>query len=137
MHNRCECKLAGYCNRHKMKKTQSMVDSCARNLDMFLHFERLSSGIVEPNIIQKASNFATSAANHAINGFKKVDDITYNDRLNICLSCPLYNSENKSCVKCGCFVEIKCKWSEQSCPENKWLAETNNEKEKKCNSCNK
>jgi hypothetical protein len=37
---------------------------------------------------------------------------------NICKVCSLY--ENGMCASCGCIVEVKVSYKNQSCPEGKW-----------------
>ena len=39
-------------------------------------------------------------------------------RLNICNSCPHY--KKPKCILCGCFMPIKTRIREISCPVNKW-----------------
>lgn len=134
MHNKCQCELAGYCERHKMNKTQSMVDSCKRNIDMFLHHERIAGNIQEPSITQKAINYASAEIKHTYNGRGEVSPEVYDYRMNICKSCPLFVESNKTCLKCGCYLETKCKWIEQECPEGKWKSELG-DTSGKCGSC--
>lgn len=50
----------------------------------------------------------------------KVDNDTYENRLNICKDCPhLYDG---MCKGCGCYVELRGVMKRNSCPYNKWLA---------------
>lgn len=43
-----------------------------------------------------------------------------NDRLSICKECPELIQMTKQCKKCGCFMELKVKLEEATCPLNKW-----------------
>lgn len=51
-----------------------------------------------------------------------VDTATAAHRLQICESCPLFNSENERCTHphCGCFAKIKTWLTAEKCPEGKW-----------------
>lgn len=48
------------------------------------------------------------------------NDKLYDDRLNVCKSCDKYDSEQKRCTECGCFIETKARIILDSCPLNKW-----------------
>jgi len=41
-------------------------------------------------------------------------------REEICNQCALYNKEAKRCRECGCFMEIKWKFTKSECPINMW-----------------
>jgi len=73
-----------------------------------------------PSIVKKIQNFATSVVNHISNGMIKVSDPIKEERMAICRACPLFNSSNKTCNKCGCFLEVKTSWASEKCPEGKW-----------------
>jgi hypothetical protein len=53
-------------------------------------------------------------------GLLVAEDI-YNERINICNSCP-FLTENKRCTKCGCFMEAKTRLKKTYCPIDKWSA---------------
>jgi hypothetical protein len=76
-----------------------------------------------PGLMRKALNFSKALADHARAGMKLVDDETYEKRLELCLLCP--ERAHDVCSKCGCPVDKKCSWAEQSCPADppKWGAE--------------
>ena len=136
MHNKCECVLAGYCNRHKMNKTQSMVDSCKRNPDMFLHFEMQANNIRTPNIIDKAVNYVAAEVKHTVTGRKEASEETFNKRLKICEECPLFDAVGVTCQHqdCGCYLKIKAKWDDSEYPVGKWEVNNGN-KQGPCKSC--
>lgn len=46
---------------------------------------------------------------------KRTDDITYRSRLECCGSCEFLNQG--TCVKCGCFVELRAAKKDMHCPE--------------------
>jgi hypothetical protein len=54
-------------------------------------------------------------------GLLVTEDI-YNERMNICNSCPFFIKESKRCTKCGCFMEAKTRLKKTYCPINKWGA---------------
>jgi hypothetical protein len=44
-------------------------------------------------------------------------------RLAVCHACDYYRPSDGTCggnTGCGCFVEIKAKWLDQSCPLDRW-----------------
>ena len=61
--------------------------------------------------------FATEVTEHVKGGMKTVDVITYKKRMKSCLDCESY-TESGQCGLCGCFMEVKAKWSSSSCPKN-------------------
>ena len=69
-----------------------------------------------PSLPQQAKNLGQAVISHAINGFKQADD--YENRIAICEGCERF--KNDKCLECGCFMKVKAKWAEQSCPINKW-----------------
>lgn len=49
-----------------------------------------------------------------------VDQEIAESRFDICKSCPEFFNMTKQCKKCGCFMAIKTKLEEASCPIGKW-----------------
>lgn len=43
-----------------------------------------------------------------------------NSRYSICLECPELLSITKQCKQCGCFMAMKTKLLEATCPLKKW-----------------
>jgi hypothetical protein len=41
-------------------------------------------------------------------------------RYAVCLECPELVGLTKQCKKCGCFMAIKVKFKDASCPLDKW-----------------
>ena len=55
----------------------------------------------------------------------KVSENTRNLRLATCRTCILPNGKKGmlptgNCKKCGCFVDLKTEYAEESCPIGKW-----------------
>lgn len=50
----------------------------------------------------------------------RVDNITYQERINICRECPELLKATFQCKKCGCLMKQKAKLVEASCPLMKW-----------------
>jgi hypothetical protein len=48
-------------------------------------------------------------------------DKVYNERLAICKGCEHYFKPTGTCTKCGCFMRVKAKLSNLSCPIKLWL----------------
>lgn len=44
----------------------------------------------------------------------------FQERYNICLSCPELIKITKQCKKCGCFMYAKTKLEKATCPVGKW-----------------
>jgi hypothetical protein len=42
------------------------------------------------------------------------------ERFNICASCPELIKATAQCKQCGCFMKVKVKLKEASCPLLKW-----------------
>lgn len=49
-----------------------------------------------------------------------IDRETSESRYEICKSCPELFELTKQCKKCGCFMALKTKMKEASCPIGKW-----------------
>jgi hypothetical protein len=114
----CKCSSAGWCERHGCFKTPSMFEKCRRSET---HFQAYEDGHV-PDTLRKVVNFGKAVANHLATGAAAVDDDTFSARLKCCQKCDLFDSETTSCLhrRCGCRLEIKARWKEQSCPLGLW-----------------
>jgi hypothetical protein len=82
----------------------------------------------KPGAIQKAANFATSAAKHVAAGMPQCSDAERERRFAICQGCEFY--DGSACSKCGCpvvresrFVS-KLSWANEKCPVGKWGPES-------------
>jgi hypothetical protein len=49
-----------------------------------------------------------------------VNEELFNERFNICKSCPELIELTKQCKQCGCFMSVKAKLELAQCPLNKW-----------------
>lgn len=76
-----------------------------------------------PSLAKKAVNISSSIVKYVTSGMRQVEEEKRKERFDICVSCDRYNSENKTCLECGCYVEIKTRWPQESCPLQKWGAE--------------
>lgn len=74
------------------------------------------------NLISKILHYGEAVINHAIDGFANVPEQVYNERLEVCLACPLM--VDKECGICGCPIVKKALWASESCPAqpSKWGA---------------
>jgi len=72
------------------------------------------------DVFTLAKNFGSSVVNHLADGMKKVDDVTFTKRIEICKSCDQYDANQNRCNNCGCFLNIKASWNSEKCPLNKW-----------------
>jgi len=77
-----------------------------------------------PSLLQKAANFATSAAAHVAAGMPQASQEQIDARFAICQGCEHF--DGKACVKCGCPVVrerqfiSKLAWANEKCPAGKW-----------------
>jgi len=44
----------------------------------------------------------------------------FENRMQICSECPEFNPEQKRCYLCGCYMELKAKFTASKCPASKW-----------------
>lgn len=42
------------------------------------------------------------------------------ERISICEKCEFFIKITKQCSKCGCFMNLKTRLTDASCPEGKW-----------------
>ncbi len=71
-----------------------------------------------PGIASQLLGFGKALLDHALAGLPQVADATYQERLAVCQACPLLSAGK--CIRCGCEIALKARWSEQKCPEMKW-----------------
>lgn len=83
-----------------------------------------------PPLWVQAKNFARASAEHILAGLPVVSDDQHKERLQACAACPKLLravgeshvipevTESDRCTVCGCFVEEKSVWGEQSCPDS-------------------
>lgn len=50
----------------------------------------------------------------------RVSEVVQKERFSICEKCPLLNTAMKTCAECGCFMTLKTKLPNASCPIGKW-----------------
>ena len=77
-----------------------------------------------PSLLQKAANFATSAAAHVAAGMPQATQEQIDARFAVCQTCEHF--DGKACRLCGCpvvrekaFVS-KLAWANEKCPAGKW-----------------
>lgn len=77
-----------------------------------------------PSLLQKAANFAKSAASHIAAGVPMASEHDVAYRHAICVACEHF--DGTSCLKCGCPVVrernwlSKLSWAKEACPVGKW-----------------
>lgn len=126
----CDCPMAGYCERHKMNKTEKDHALC-NTPDGFKFFEIVRGNRAKKNIVQKVVSYGTAVIKDVLNGQVPATPDTIKTRLDICSACPLLDG-TRHCMSCGCPVDSKVTFPLEVCPEGKWGAETTG---KKCGSC--
>ena len=76
------------------------------------------------SLLQKAANFAASAAAHVAAGMPQASEEEVASRFAICEGCEHF--EGKACRQCGCPVArekkflSKLSWANEKCPVGKW-----------------
>jgi hypothetical protein len=116
-----DCKGPGQdrvdCLQHKNKnKPQTEEDPKAEEVAP----ERPKEELQLPSMAKQAKNFAGSLFKHALTGFGKTDEATYEKRLDECANCEFYMANIGRCSKCGCFCATKASWKSSKCPIGKW-----------------
>lgn len=77
-----------------------------------------------PSLMQKAKNFATSAAKHIASGMPRCTQEQIDARFAICQGCEFL--KDNACTKCGCPINrekrfiSKLSWANEKCPIGKW-----------------
>jgi hypothetical protein len=83
------------------------------------HERQLRAGQL-PSLATQVKNFGTALVRHVAAGMPKTPDATQDERLAICQSCPRYQADSQRCGTCGCYVQIKTAWEQETCPEGRW-----------------
>lgn len=128
----CDCKDAGWCERHRCEKSFEEFNACRRDQEAFALWEKSSLIPSEPSVpgahtlLQRAGNFASAMTAHALNGLQHVDDTTYEARLTLCRDCELCDPSSMVCrhASCGCRLLVKARWRSSRCPIGLWPAST-------------
>lgn len=77
-----------------------------------------------PSPLEKAKNFASSAARHVAAGMPRCTQEQIDARYAICQQCEHF--QNGACAKCGCPLVrerqyiSKLSWANEECPVGKW-----------------
>ena len=53
-------------------------------------------------------------------GTNYADKAVQDERYAVCTECPMFIPISKQCAKCGCFMHLKVKLLDASCPIDKW-----------------
>lgn len=72
------------------------------------------------DIFNLAGKLGKAAFEHAKDGFKKVSDEEFENRMQICRGCEFFDADSSRCKNCGCFLKIKASWNSEKCPIDKW-----------------
>ena len=82
-----------------------------------------------PKFTQMAVSFASSLVEWTKKGFKVVNEQQFNERLDICKGCDLFDSKAINglgrCTACGCATQAKLRIATEKCPKDKWLSVIN------------
>lgn len=143
----CECPLAGFCNRHGIKKSAhlhklcqtsekyfNMWENCQGPGQHFVNCDKKESAppVVEqqpepvqtqqtlPPLKEQATNFIKSAAKHVVSGLKSSPKEVQEQRMAICSSCEFFIKDSMRCGACGCYLATKTRWDSSTCPKGKW-----------------
>ena len=81
------------------------------NVRLKMEFSKIKAGI---------KSFILIFKNKILGIEQLVDPETRQKRLSLCRDCQHYEPVKKTCKQCGCFLELKTRYSHQSCPLDKW-----------------
>ena len=73
-----------------------------------------------PTPLGKAARLGQALATHALAGFPEADDDIVAARLATCRACDRFDAARVVCRDCGCYLQIKTRWSDQQCPIGLW-----------------
>lgn len=76
-----------------------------------------------PSLLQMAKNLTKTAVDFAQDGFKRVDEKVYKERIEVCNNNVCGKFLNGRCAHCGCYMHLKAWISVSKCPENLWKDE--------------
>ena len=75
-----------------------------------------------PGLLKRAGSLAKAIGSETkamVQGQPTLTAQQVTERLSVCASCNQLRS-NRSCAKCGCFVDAKARFRSQTCPLRKW-----------------
>ena len=87
----------------------------------------MSEELESPNLVEKGKNlakFSWDLIKYLGNNQETLfaSDEIYAERINICKSCDKYIELENQCAECGCYIPMKAKIILDSCPLEKWTA---------------
>lgn len=78
----------------------------------------------DPSMFRKAINYTGAVVRHVASGSVKSTEAEAKRRVSVCESntCGLFNAEKRVCrhAACGCYIDTKATWQEQTCPLGLW-----------------
>ena len=95
----------------------------------------MSEELESPNLVEKGKNlakFSWDLIKYLGNNQETLfaSDEIYAERINICKSCDKYIELENQCAECGCYIPMKAKIVLDSCPLEKWTANSDGWDEK-------
>ena len=72
-----------------------------------------------PSIGQQAKNLISTIGNVISNPYLASEEVRQ-ERMRICQACEYYDAAAVRCKECGCFLNAKVIFTNNSCPVNKW-----------------
>ncbi len=87
----------------------------------------MSEELESPNLVEKGKNlakFSWDLIKYLGNNQETLfaSDEIYAERIGICKSCDKYMELENQCSECGCYIPMKAKIVLDSCPLEKWTA---------------
>ncbi len=75
-----------------------------------------------PSLFRQAVNLAGALARHVAAGMPTRPVEEQKRCLEICEACPscFVQQGHLRCEHCGCFLTVKVRWAQESCPLGKW-----------------
>jgi len=79
-----------------------------------------SSPRYRPGFVAKILGFVVAATKHVAAGSPQATQGEAAARLAICRACEHFDTDRGACRQCGCGMELKVSWADQSCPIGRW-----------------
>ena len=74
----------------------------------------------KPSFLDKVKSVIKDTSKYIASGAQNVPPEEYLRRAKICDSCVHFVKKDNVCGVCGCYMDVKAKWSTSEGPKNKW-----------------
>lgn len=128
----CSCDGPGYCERHRMSKSEIVYQICQNDAKQRLAWDYITAtgkslAGTKPSQARRAWNFGLASIRHLFTGAGTRSDEEIERIIQICQTCPsgMFNGRTCESLKCGCTLDrrkhfSKIAWESEHCPEDHW-----------------